>query len=161
MRTEPVVRAALKGAAVVTALVVLADMLLGCLATLAQFEDLRTGLLIALPVLGTIAVGAWLVLRAPDERRVRYVALGILALSLAARVVWVSVFDAYQTDDWGRYLRWALYALATGHPEWSPFCRGMFWSRVVVNTLPPVCLFGPSLWAIKGINVLATTLTSW
>jgi hypothetical protein len=161
MRSEPLALAALKGAAVIAALVVLVDGLLGCLTILGQFDDIRTGLLIALPVLVTIALGAWLVLRAPDERRARHVAIGILAFSLVSRVVWVSVFDAYQTDDWGRYLRGAVDALATGHPEWSPFCRGVFWTRIVANTLLPVWLFGPSLWAVKGINVLATTLTSW
>ncbi|HUL80282.1 MAG TPA: hypothetical protein VL691_23655, partial [Vicinamibacteria bacterium] len=161
MRSEPVVLAALKGTAILVALIVVVDGLLGCGAILAQFDDPRTGLLIALPVLATIALGAWLVLRAPDERRVRHVALAILAFSFLSRVVWVSLFDAYQTDDWGRYVRGALYALATGHPERSPFCRGVFWTRIVANTLLPVWLFGPSLWAIKAINVLATTLTAW
>ncbi len=161
MRSEPLVLAALKGAAALAALVVLGDGLLGCWTILLQFDDLRTGLLIALPVLATVALGAWLVSRAPDGRAVRHRALGILAFSLVSRVVWVSVFDAYQTDDWGRYLRGALDALATGHPEWSPFCQGVFWSRIVANTLLPAWLFGPSLWAIKAINVLATTLTSW
>jgi hypothetical protein len=161
MRSEPLVLAALKGAAVLAALVVLADALLGCWTVLSQFDDLRTGLLIALPVLATVALGAWLVMRAPDERAVRHVALGILGLSLVSRVVWVSLFDAYQTDDWGRYLRGAVYALATGHPEESPLCQGVFWTRIVANTLLPVWLFGPSLWVVKAINVLATTLTSW
>jgi hypothetical protein len=161
MRSEPLALAALKGAAVIAALIVLLDSLLGLVTTLGQFDDLRTGLLLAVPVLATIALGAWLVLRAPDERRVRYVAVWILAFSLVSRVVWVSVFDAYQTDDWGRYLRGALYALATGHPEWSPFCRGVFWTRIVANTLLPVWLFGPSLWVVKGMNVLAATLTGW
>jgi hypothetical protein len=161
MRSEPLVVAALKGAAVLAALILVVDSLLGCLTTLALFIELRTGLLIALPVLGTVALGAWLVLRAPDERCVRRVALGILAFSLVSRLVWVSVFDAYQTDDWGRYLRGALDALATGHPESSPFCRGPLWTRIVANTLLPVWLFGPSLWVIKGLNVLATTITGW
>jgi hypothetical protein len=35
------------------------------------------------------------------------------------------------------------------------------WTRIVANTLLPVWLFGPSLWAIKGINVAATTLMGW
>ena len=47
MRSEPLVLAALKGAGVVAALVVLVDSLLGCLRTLAQFVNLRTGLLLA------------------------------------------------------------------------------------------------------------------
>ena len=160
MRSDPTVVAALKGAAVVAALVVLVDMLLGCLTTLARFERVGAGLLVALPVLVAVALGASLVVRAPDDRRVRRVALGILAFALVSRVVWVSVFDAYQTNDWGWYLRGALDALTTGHPEASRFCRRL-WTRIVANTLLPVWLFGPSLRVVKGLNVLATTLTGW
>jgi hypothetical protein len=102
-----------------------------------------------------------LVFRCRNDRAVSRIAVALVAVSLLCRLIWVSIFDAYQVNDFGYYLQCGVHVARTGSPNGSSFCDGAYWKRSVFYTYPLVLLFGQSLLAIKLANVLLATLTSW
>jgi hypothetical protein len=110
-------------------------------------------------------LGLAVILRHEDERYMSRTALVIVLFSLMCRVIWVSVFDSYQVNDFGFYLNCGADVAVSGKPSESPYCGPengyVYWKRSAFYTYPIALLFGKSLLAIKLINVLLATLTAW
>ncbi len=113
------------------------------------------------PILLFSLVALWFLLRCESDRQLLQIALLIVLFSMFCRLAWVCTFDSYQVNDFGFYLNCGADTASTGNPVASNFCGAEYWKRSVFYTYPIALLFGKSLLAIKLVNVLLATLTSW
>jgi hypothetical protein len=154
--------AALTGAALVFSMLLVFDRLVDQFSHLqGSLKAVLLSIAYILPPAAISLIAIVLLFRCKDDRAISRIALALVAVSLLCRVIWVSVFDSYQVNDFGYYLRCAVDVVRTGSPAGSSFCEGVYWKRSAVYTYPIVLLFGQSLLAVKLANVLLATLTSW
>ncbi len=113
------------------------------------------------PILIFSLIVLGIVLRCDDEKRLHRIGLFVILFSLLCRLAWITAFDAYQVNDFGFYLNCGADTAASGDPVASRFCGTEYWKRSVFYTYPIALLFGRSLFAVKLVNVLLATLTSW
>lgn len=150
------------GALLLFTIILIADTLYSQVARIeGQFGSILTSIFyLALPA--SVSLSAiFLIFRCKDDKAISRVALGLLAVSVLARLIWVLIFDSYQINDFGYYLQCGADVVRTGSPAGSHFCDGPYWKRTVFYTLPIVRLFGTSLLAIKLVNVTLASLTAW
>lgn len=124
-------------------------------------KDLLVSFVWLSPILLISLIALAFILRCDDEKRLYRTGLIIILFSMLCRLAWVSVFDSYQVNDFGIYLNCGAETAATGRPEHSGFFADLFWKRSAFYTYPVALLFGKSLLAIKLVNVVLTTLTSF
>jgi hypothetical protein len=114
------------------------------------------------PILLSSLVFLFLIFRSENGKSITRAALLVLLFSFLARVAWISMFDSYQVNDFGAYLGCAQDVVSSGNPSASNLCGGAeeaYWRRTAVYTYPIVLLFGPSLLALKLVNVCLATLS--
>jgi hypothetical protein len=125
-------------------------------------SNLSFALLCLLPIVAFTSAAGWHILRGGDDRSITRLAMLVLLLSFLARMAWVLTFDSYQTNDFGSYLACAEDVAISGDPAQSLNCHNadnVYWRRAAFYTYPLVLLFGPSLPALKIVNVCLATLT--
>ncbi len=117
------------------------------------------------PVIAATLLALYFILRHEDEKYLSRVALAVVLFSLISRVIWISVFDSYQVNDFGYYLNCGADVALSGKPSDSQYCGPelgyVYWKRSAFYTYPLALLFGKSLLAVKLANVLLATLTAW
>jgi hypothetical protein len=153
---------ALTGAVLVFSMLLVFDRLVDQFSPLqGSLKAVLLSIAYILPPVAVSLIAIVLLFRCKDDRAISRIALALVAVSLLCRVIWVSVFDSYQVNDFGYYLQCGAHVVRTGSPNGSVFCDGAYWKRSVFYTYPLVRFFGESLLAIKLANLLLATLTSW
>lgn len=152
----------LAGVALVFALLLVLDSLVDQIGLLqGSLRSILLSVAYIVPPIAVSLIAVVLVFRCKDDSAASRIALALVAVSLVSRLIWISIFDAYQVNDFGYYLQCGAHAVRTGSPNGSVFCDGAYWKRSVFYTYPLVRFFGQSLLALKLANVLLATLTCW
>jgi hypothetical protein len=111
---------------------------------------------------GSISLAAIVpAVRRQEHPWLQYIPLGLLAASALCRLGWALQIDSFQVNDFGYYTRCAEDFLRTGSPAASAFCDPVYWKRTAFYTYPVFALFGPSLLALKLVNVALLSATNW
>lgn len=150
------------GALLLFVVICLTDSLVGQVERIRAYPKsiLLSGTFILVPAAFALLTAA-LVLKWKDRPWISHVPLALIMAGALCHIGWVLYFDSFQTNDFGYYLRCAEDFIRTGDPVGSDFCMPVYWKRTAFYTYPITALFGPSLLAIKLVNVGLMTLASW
>lgn len=106
-----------------------------------------------------VFVCLWISKRSQDMDSVHlwWLALFVVVSGLLLRLIWVLIFDSYQSSDFNTYLLCGI-EIVTGQIDTclSP----LHWQRGLFVTAPVVSLFGPKLAAIESFNLLIYFLSA-
>jgi hypothetical protein len=150
------------GALLILAAVLIVDNLISQLTDVNRgIKNLFVSIVWLSPILLISLIALAFILGCKDEKRLCRIGLIIILFSMLCRLAWIFTFDSYQVNDFGSYINCSAEAVATGKPSSTEFFADLFWKRSAFYTYPVLLLFGKSLPAIKLVNVVLTTLTSF